>query len=258
MSLWEFYKRELRRLFFSLTLLFLIPAFILINGIQFNVLVNLYSRRSMTAKTVKSSEKFLLNCTDSILRPFFGNMSIILMFFVPLFCMKSFASEKANGELALIQSYPVSDFSIFGGKFLAYFSVFILILSFSLTYCFVLKKLLPFSVKILGFSIVGMLLLGAFYIAICLFASSLTENTIISALISFCLIFLFWISSFPAYLLGENFRIFCEHISPIMHLDYFLQGIIQSKDILYFLNMSLFFSILTLFSLGNKHWMQND
>lgn len=187
------------------------------------------------------------------LRLVFDITPILFIFVIPALTMKSFAEEKKTGTIELLLTLPLNDIEIIIGKFLAnFFLVFIaLILTFPQV----------FTVKILGnpdFGIIfagyiGLLLFSGAIISIGLFASSLSENQIIAFIISFIITaFLFYIDKVLIFFPLALQKIF-EYISLNFHLNNIMKGVIDSRDVIYYLSIMLLFITFNKSSLESRN-----
>ena len=130
-----------------------------------------------------------------LFEPFFNNMTIILMFLLPMLTMRLFADEKKMRTEELLLTSPVRISAIIIGKYLAALIIYAIILLLTATYAvFVFANGNPEAAPLLV-AYLGLFLLGAVFIAIGLFASALTENQVIAAVISFPAIMLIWVIS---------------------------------------------------------------
>src|SRR5690606_16376219 len=194
--------------------------------------------------------------------PFFTLAPLIFIFLIPAVTMRSFSDEKKHGTLELLFTKPLSKFSIVVGKYLgAYFLILIALLP-TLFYIYTLYALgnpvgnLDFG-STFG-SYFGLLFLIAAYTAIGIYASTLSTNQIVAFIVAVFLCFFFY--------LGFNglADVFSSHtISKLgmdMHYKSISRGVIDTRDILYFLSITLFFVILTVLALerskaARKKWM---
>lgn len=197
---------------------------------------------------------FLMN--QSSLRPFFSLLPWIFLFLAPAITMRSWAEEKKLGTIEILMTLPVKDYEIVVGKFLSGF-VFI-VLSISLTFP------LPLTVMALGHpdpgpiwgGYVGAFLLGGAYLAIGLFASSLTENQIISFIVAI-------IICFTMLIIGESFVLLnmpsalvpvCAYLGLGAHFASIGRGVIDSRDILYYFSVIGFFLFLNQMTIESRKW----
>jgi ABC-2 type transport system permease protein len=104
------------------------------------------------------------------------------------------------------------------------------------------------------FRYLGILLLGASFIALGLFSSSLTENQIIAAVLSFGAFLLFWVIGWAKSFAGPTLGAILEHISIVVHLDSFVKGLIDSRDFVFYLVFIFFWLFVTLRFLNTRFW----
>jgi len=198
------------------------------------------------------SEK--LNLTHMAVSPFFGDMAVILLLILPLITMRLYAEERRSGTIELLFTYPLSDVETLLGKFLAAMVVLIVMLVGTLPYMLILDSFaaLDWGVVISGY--LGILLLGASFISLGLFTSSLTENQIVAAVLSFGALIFFWSLGWARNMAGPLLGKVLSHISIITHLDPFTMGLIDTRDILFYLLFVLFWLLLTLRFLNARYW----
>ena len=190
------------------------------------------------------------------MRGFFGLMPWIFLFFIPSVTMKLWAEEKKIGTAEILMTLPLKDYEVVVGKFLASFGLLAVTALFSLA--------LPISVMILGdpdggtivCGYLGLLLMGGAYLAIGLFASTITENQIIA--------FILGISAcFGLLIIGEDIVLFStpNWLFPILsylglgvHYSSILRGVIDSRDIIYYLAITGFFLYLSTLMIESRKW----
>ena len=190
------------------------------------------------------------------MRGFFGLMPWIFLFFIPAVTMKLWAEEKKLGTVEILMTLPIQDYEVVIGKFLA--SLALLIVTVLLSF------VLPLSVMYLGdpdggtliTGYLGLLLMGAAYISIGLFTSTLTENQIIA--------FIFGITvCFVLLIIGEDIVLFNapNWLYPIFsylglgaHYSSILRGVLDSRDITYYLSLIGFFLYLSTLSVESRKW----
>jgi ABC-2 type transport system permease protein len=197
---------------------------------------------------------FLKN--QATLRGFFSFLPWLFLFLAPSLTMRAWAEEKKLGTMELMMTLPVSDYEVVLGKFLAslFFLTFTIILTLPLVItCFYLGE--PDAGPILG-GYIGAILLGATYLSIGLFASSLTENQIV-AFISGASICFFLL------LIGEEMVTsrLPEFLVPVFaflglgaHFDSIGRGVVDSRDLLYYLSITGFFLFLNICSVESRKW----
>ncbi len=191
------------------------------------------------------------------MREFFGSFFIQLVLFVvfiPAITMRSFSEEKKQGTLELLLTKPVTDIELILGKYLSALTLVIITLSPTVLYFIVIKMLGPIPFWPFMTSLVGYVLMSAFFLGIGVFVSSLTENQIISFIVS-VLICLFF------FLLGKLLIVFpvsvvsiFEYLTTDYHLTNISRGVIDSRVLIYYFSMIFFTLFLTKISLESRKW----
>lgn len=198
------------------------------------------------------SEK--LNLTHMAVTPFFEDMAVILLLMLPLITMRLYAEERRSGTIELLFTYPVSDFATLAGKFLAALVVLCVMLVGTLPYMLLLESFasLDWGVVLSGY--MGVLLLGASFISLGIFTSSVTENQIVAAVLSFGALLFFWGLGWARTVAGPLMGKVLAHISIVTHLDPFTEGLLDSRDLLFYVMFTLFWLLLTLRFLDARYW----
>lgn len=190
---------------------------------------------------------FLANRAE--LRQFFSLLPVLLSFFIPALTMRMFAEEKKSTSLETLLTLPVTVTDVVAGKFLAAFvsgAVLLLPSVFYVITCFIFGS--PDAGPMIG-EYLGALFLIAGFSAIGLYASSTTKNQIIAFFIAFALcIILTLLSNFAVFLPAVLVRP-VSFLSSTNHFDSICRGIIDSRDIVYFVSLTAVFLILTVRSI---------
>src|SRR5207244_2449476 len=140
-----------------------------------------------------------LNVTASVRRLRFSNFSVIRLLVMRLITMRLFAEERRSGTIELLLTYPVRDGAVLLAKFLAAFALYVLMIALTLLYPAIIWYFAPLEWGPILTGYAGLLLMGATFIAVGVFASSLTENQIVAALVSFLILLTFWLVGCSAY-----------------------------------------------------------
>lgn len=197
---------------------------------------------------------FIINQAD--MRGYFGLLPWIFLFFVPAITMRTWAEEKKAKTLELLQTWPVSDVQVVLGKFFASFCFLAIAILLSVT--------IPITVFLLGSpdpgpilgGYLGALLMGAAYLAIGLWISSLTENQIVAFIIGV-------VATFILFIIGNPFvtLVAPSALVPVLsflglgnHFESIERGVVDSRDIIYYLSVIGFFLFLNVQSLGSRKW----
>lgn len=174
----------------------------------------------------------------------FSMSPYVFIFLIPAITMKSFAEEKKMGTLELLLTKPLSDWQVVLGKFLAAFALVMLALIPTVIYYYSIYQLgNPVgnidSAGVTG-SYIGLALLAMLFCAIGLFASSLTANQIISFILAAFLSFIIYSGLDSISLLVGSLGLVIKQIGVLYHYDSLSKGLIDSRDVIYFITITGF------------------
>ncbi len=240
-SVWVISKRELRSFFDSLIAYIMIVVFLGLSGF-FTWLFG--------------SDIFLLG--QATLEPFFSVAYWTLFFFIPALTMKMIAEEKRSGTLELLLTKPVSDWQVLLGKFSASLLLIIIALALTIPYYITVWAIGPVDHGAVWCGYLGMILMSMAYIGIGLFASSITNNQIV-AFLTALFIGLFFLIIFDV--LASNFtgglsQLF-NFLSISTHYESIARGVVDSKDIIYFLSIAFLGLTLAESVLSKRNIVEN-
>ncbi len=250
---WAVFRKEMSNFFVSPIAYSIIAIFLLVSGFFFWANVSFMSLVSLQAAgNPMIAER--INLTDIVIRPLVQNMAIILLFVMPLLTMRLFSEEKKSGTIELLLTYPIDDSALVFGKFLAALALLVIILLGTFTFPILLVSLAQpdFGVIISGY--LGLFLMGAAFMALGTFLSSLTENQIVAASISFGTAILFWVLSWTSSFAGESTGTVLKQLSILEHMESFNKGVLTAPDLSFFILFIAFFLFLTLRSLETHRW----
>jgi ABC-2 type transport system permease protein len=199
-----------------------------------------------------TSNMFLFNVAS--MRVFFELVPLVFLFFVPAITMRLIAEEKKTGTLELLTTKPVLDAEIVLGKFLAAWALLAVTLFPTLLYALTMGLLGSLDPGPVISGYLGLMLMGAVYIAIGIFASSLTENQIVAFIVSFLLILALFLMDKVLMYVPEAFASTMEFLSIDYHFSNIARGVIDSRDILYFASLLGFSLYLATLSLERRKW----
>ena len=191
-SAWIIAKRDLGSFFNSPIFYVVTTVFLIIYSFIFFNILNFFSFQSFQAGQLQAMG-INLNLNEMVIEPSLQNMSVILLMIIPIITMRSFADEKKMKTFRLLLSSPVHLREIILGKFLACMivvAVMILISSYSVGFLFLLGEPEPGPV-ITGY--LGVLLMAGCFVSVGIFASSLTDNQIIAAVLTFGFSLFMWV-----------------------------------------------------------------
>ncbi|MEX1099000.1 MAG: ABC transporter permease subunit [Bacteriovoracaceae bacterium] len=196
-----------------------------------------------------------LQFVNHVVIKLFGNLNFILLMICPILTMKLFSEEKKDQSIDLYFSSPLSDWQLVAGKFLAAFCMGVFILSTTLIFPLILWMIgiQDYSFVFSGYG--GLLLNLASYLAIGLFASSLTKSQVVAALLSFVIIMGFWLISWVIQLSSDYFLVeILKQATMASHYESFVKGIVGSHSLVYYATFTGFWLYLTKKSLEARTW----
>jgi len=250
---WPIFKKEMRLYFTSPVAWVVFTMFLLIGGYFFYSIFAFYTLASMQSAMNPAMGRDL-NVSDSVMRPLFSNISVILLLLMPLVTMRLFAEERRSGTIELLLTYPVRDGAVLAGKYLAAFALYAIMIALTLLYpgIVVYFARLEWGPVLTGY--LGLLLMGGMFIAVGVCASSLTENQIVAAITTFGVLLLLWVLGWSADYAGGTAGRVLQHLSLLEHNDSFAKGVLDTKDIIYYANFIVLALFLTLRSLEARRW----
>lgn len=185
-----------------------------------------------------------------------GTMGFILLFIVPILTMRILAEDRKNGTEVLLITSPASITSIVLGKYLATCFVFLIMTVLTFIYPIILLAFGgTFTTQLVG-GYIGFLLLGATFIAIGVFASSLTENQIIAVVISFVSLLIMWLADSLTQMVGGIGSKILGWISLMSRYEDFNRGILSLSPIVYYLSFISVFLFITIRVIEKRRWSQ--
>ena len=220
-QIWIITRRELQSFFDSLIAYIMIVVFLIISGL----FTWLYG-----------NDVFFVN--QASLQTFFGIAFWTLFFFIPALTMKQIAEENKSGTIEMLLTKPISEWQVIWGKFLATLILIIIALVLTLPYYITVWTLGSIDHGAVWTGYLGLILMSGAYISLGLFASSLTNNQIVAFLLAlFIGIFFHIIFGFLATNMSGIPGSVVDYISLSTHFESISRGVIDSKDIIYFLSL---------------------
>jgi ABC-2 type transport system permease protein len=253
MKIWPVFKKEMRLYFTSPVAWVVMTIFLFIAGYFFYSIFAFYTLASMQSAMNPQMGREL-NVTDSVLRPLFSNMSVILLLLMPLITMRLFAEERRSGTIELLLTYPVRDGAVLIAKYLAALTLYALMLALTLLYPGIVLYFTRVEWGPLLTGYLGLLLMGATFLAVGIFASSLTENQIVASITTFGVLLFLWVVGWSAEYVGGAWGRVLSHLSLLDHFDTFARGVLDTKDVIYYVNVTIVALFLTLRSLEARRW----
>ena len=253
MKIWPIFKKEMRLYFTSPVAWVVLTIFLLIAGYFFYSIFAFFTQASIQSAMNPQMGREL-NVTDSVMRPLFSNISVILLLLMPLVTMRLFAEERRAGTIELLLTYPVRDGAVLAGKYLAALGLYAIMIGLTLLYPAIVVYFARLEWGPVFTGYLGLLLMGATFIAVGVFTSSLTENQIVAAITTFGVLLIFWILGWSADYAGGTAGRVLQFLSILEHNDSFSKGVVDTKDVLYYVNFTVLALFLTLRSLEARRW----
>ena len=249
-------ERELRAYFSSPIAYVVLTIFVFLSGIFFrSILAQVMQMALVSQMQAQQLGPRPMDMPGIISRGFLSTMSVILLFIMPMLTMGLFSEEKKRGTIELLLTAPITDLQVVLGKFLAA-GVFyaILLLSTWIPTGVLYLYGSPASGPILT-AYLGLLLYGLTIIAIGLFISTLTENQIIAAVLSFGAIMVLWLVDVVATNAeSPTSKAVLSYLSILSHLDDFMKGVLSTSNVIFYLSLMLVALFLTYRSIDSLRW----
>lgn len=194
------------------------------------------------------------NVNETVIKSLFWNISLIMLFSVPLLTMRLFSEEKKSGTYELLFTLPLRDWETFLGKFLACWTFFALMLALTAIYPLTMAILTNPELWPILTGYLGMLLLGGAFISLGIFISSLTENQIVAAFATYGTLLVPFVLGLTTGIGGPTLANILRELNIYEHVTSFIDGVIDTKDVLFYLLFFCLFVFLTLRSLESGRW----
>ncbi|GET33480.1 ABC transporter permease [Prolixibacter bellariivorans] len=220
-KIWTIARRELQSFFDSLTAYIMLVAFLGFSGFF---------------TWISGNDVFFIG--QASLQSFFSIAYWTLFFFIPALTMRQLAEERKTGTLEMLLTKPISDWQIVVGKFLSTLILIVIALLLTFPYYFTVWSLGPIDQGAVILGYVGLILMSSAYISIGLFASSVTNNQIVAFLMALIIGIFFHVifGILASSLTGEAGSVF-DYLSMSTHFSAISRGVIDSRDIIYFLSI---------------------
>ena len=252
-NIWNIAKKEIKTYFTSPIAYVVIAVFLVLVGFFFSSALSWFNSQAIQmAQNPAYAQQ--MNINQMVYTPLFHNISIILLLMLPLLTMRLFSEEKKTGTDELLFTSPVNVGQIILGKYMAALVVLAAMLALTgLLSVFTFAYGNPEMPQILN-GYLGLLLMGAAFISAGVFFSSLTENQIVSAILTFGALLLFWILSWATSSAGGVWKGVLNYLSFFQHFDDMTRGILDTADLVYYLSFSFFGLFLTHAVIQSRRW----
>ncbi|HWB84720.1 MAG TPA: ABC transporter permease subunit [Bryobacteraceae bacterium] len=244
--------KELKSYFASPIAYLLMAFFGLIFGFGFYTATRDFVQFSFQAQMTGQAQP--MNVNEQIIRPLLGFASTIALFLIPLITMRLFAEEKRSGTIELLLTSPIRDSEIIVGKWLGAMLLYLCVLFMSAINIALLFAWSKPDWKPVLIGYLGLILQGGCLLAIGAFISTLTKNQIIAGGVTFFVCLLLWLLSwFTAFDNSVTGQV-VNYLSIVTHFDNFGKGVLDSKDVIFYLSMIFFGLFITSRSMESLRW----
>jgi len=197
----------------------------------------------------------LLPGAEASVKPMLDSMALLLVFAVPLLTMRALSEEFASGTIETLMTAPVTDFQVVFSKFLGVLLFYAALLLTTVVHVALLFKYGGAEVSVVLYGYVGMLLLGALYIAVGIFASALTRHQLVAAIIAMGVLSLFTlVIDAIASWKGGAWRSALGYVNIVRHFQDFSKGIFDTGAVVFFLSGTVFFLFVAVKALESRRW----
>jgi len=247
------FKKEVGSYFLSPIAYVVITIFLILSGYFFYSSVAYYSLISLQA--IQNPYMVSgLNLTEGLISPFFSNIGVIAMLIIPMLTMRLFSEEKKSGTIELIFTYPLRDLDILLGKFLAATLVYLTPIAVTLIYIIFIRTMAQLSIGPLLAGYIGLILMGEAFIALGILVSATTKNQIVAAIITFGILLLLWVIGWASSFTGPLFGKILNELSLVRHFENFSKGVIDIRDVVFYLIFTFYCLFLTCRVIESKNW----
>ncbi len=230
-------RKELRTYFASPVAYVVIAAFLFICAYLFAILV--------TAP---------VGSAEASMGIIFGNVAVILLLIAPALTMRLLAEEQRSGTIELLLTSPVQDWEVVVGKYLASLVLYLVPVAMTVVFpALLLHYGNPDRGPIVA-GYVGLILFGAAFLAIGVLASAVTQNQVIAALVAVAILLALWLISAFANAVRGPISDTLSYLSIINHYSDFSRGVIDSKDVIYYLSVIVVALFLATRTLETRRW----
>jgi ABC-2 type transport system permease protein len=178
-----------------------------------------------------------INLNDLVFRPTFYSTAIVLLLVLPILTMRLFAEERKLHTFELLMTSPISINELVLGKFASVYLVYLGLLALTGIVPAILAVYSSFNWDPVFTGYLGLALLGALFLATGLLGSALTENQIVAAFLSFGLLIMIWLLGAFGSILGDTtLGTVISYLSFIEHFDRLVRGLVDTKDLVYYLS----------------------
>jgi len=195
-----------------------------------------------------------LNLNQQLIRPLLQNVTILILFLMPMVTMRTYSEEKRSGTIELLLTSPLTDTQIILGKFLGVLGLYGALLGITLIHTGVLFIYGSPAWKPVLTGYLGLFLMGASFLSVGLLISSLTKNQIVAGIATFSVVLMLWVINWMGSFVGPTTQAVLAHLSITDHLEDFARGVLDTKHLVYYLSFIAFGLFLTAKAVDSERW----
>jgi len=256
-SLYAIYRKEMGHYFVSPVAYVVVGVFLALSAFFFNYFLSAVMQQAlqMQMQEMEMGMHPNIDVTMEVMRAFFGLLSTLVLFLTPMLTMGVFSEERKRGTMELLMTSPITELQIVAGKFLASLTLFAIMLLPTAGYLIFIyvrsEPVPPWRMLVAGY--IGILLLGGCLLALGSFISSLTENQLIAAVLTFAAFLIVWVIDLGRNAGGGAGSVL-QYLSVIRHYDDFTRGVIDTSSLIYYASFIAFFVFLTVRAVDSMRW----
>jgi ABC-2 type transport system permease protein len=190
----------------------------------------------------------------STLRTVFEMTPFLLLFFAPAMTMRLISEEKKAGTLELLFTKPIKEYEIVTGKFLAAWALYFFTLLPTLCYYVTITFIGTLDTGVVIGGYIGLMLVGAVFLAISVFGSALTENQVVAFIVSLFIVFALFMLDKILFYLPISVATILEYISVDYHFSNIARGVIDTRDVIYYVSAVGFALFMATSVLQKRRW----
>lgn len=251
-NVWTIARRELRVYFTSPIGYIVLAMFALIFGWFF--FISLVAFNEVSAQAAARPDVPGLNINQYVVQPAMGNFTVILLFLLPMLTMRLFAEEQRQGTIELLLTSPIKDYEIIWGKWLGGMLLYGCMLLISLIHFAVLSMFVTPDWSAITVGYLGLTLMGGAFMAIGEFISTTTKNQIVAGSITFGLFLLLFVLYWAQQLSTSDAAQLAGFLAFVPHFEQFSKGVIELKDVVYFVSAIALGMFLSKRSIESIRW----
>jgi ABC-2 type transport system permease protein len=245
-------QKELKSYFASPIAYIVLGLWALLYGYFFVAILQYFVRQSMMGGGQFGPQA--MNVNQQLIRPLLQNVTILILFLMPMVTMRTYAEEKRSGTIELLLTSPLTDLEIILGKFFGALGLYVVMLAVTLLHIGILFLAGNPEWKPILTAYFGLLLMGGCFISLGLLISSLTKNQIVAGMVTFAVFLMLWVITWIGTFSGPTGEKLTQYLSIIEHYDDFGKGVLDTAHLVYYLSFISFSLFLTAKSVATERW----